>query len=65
MSEGDNMLEFIVLGDIPVIHLQVTFSWVLLVMLIIASYALYVVEKPRLHQLRLKHAQSKNEQPAV
>lgn len=58
------MLEFIVLGDIPVVHFQLTFTWVLLVMLLASSYALYIVEKPRLRQLKIKQAENKTQQPA-
>lgn len=57
------MLEFIVLGLVPGTRLQVTFTWVLLVMLIIGLIALVFVEKPRIKTL-VDRFRSSPKQPA-
>lgn len=43
------MLEFLVLGQIPGTHIQITFAWYLFLALGVLSYILHKIKKPHIN----------------
>lgn len=48
------MLEFLVLGQIPGTHIQITFSWYLFLTLGILSYILHKIRRSKLNTSNLE-----------
>lgn len=48
------MLEFLVLGEVPGTHIQITFTWYLLVALILLSYVVHKIKKSAHNKKEIK-----------